>query len=246
MRGPVWSRLGARQGSFHGGGSGRVATFMDRLGPRMPAGNSFLQLLRSKADGRCYNCFARDHRIAHCRDPPRCVLCYKSGHKARYWKNSSAASVREWKASSASVGGREEARREEGGEVRRKMVFTSGEPGLRPSRVTVCAARTVVIGDAERDIQLHSLIGVQLDATLRMSCEQVHRDVFRQLNIPGYAVEVTMLKAATFLLRFAQPAMRNTALGRRQLTAGGTRLHVMTWTRQFGAEATSSGESRNS
>lgn len=42
-----------------------------------------LQLLRTKASGRCFNCFARDHRIAQCRDPPRCVLCSRSGHKAK-------------------------------------------------------------------------------------------------------------------------------------------------------------------
>ncbi|CAL4992828.1 unnamed protein product [Urochloa decumbens] len=73
----VWSRLGPRHGSVH-----------DRLGARVeqnrPGINGILQLLKEKAVGRCFNCFARDHRIAVCRDPPRCVLCSRSGHKARY------------------------------------------------------------------------------------------------------------------------------------------------------------------
>ncbi|RLM93520.1 hypothetical protein C2845_PM08G08550 [Panicum miliaceum] len=42
-----------------------------------------LQLLWKKASGRCFNCFARDHRIAQCRDPPRCILRSGSGHKAK-------------------------------------------------------------------------------------------------------------------------------------------------------------------
>ncbi|KAG2640579.1 hypothetical protein PVAP13_2KG100016, partial [Panicum virgatum] len=74
---------------------------------------------------------------------------------------------------------------------------------------------------------------------MRLSYEQVHREVMQQLRIPGYALDVVLLKSATFLLRFGQPAQRNVALGRRSLAVGGTRLHLMPWTRQFGAKATS-------
>jgi hypothetical protein len=33
-----------------------------------------------KVEGRCFNCFARDHRIADCRDPIKCWRCHCSGH----------------------------------------------------------------------------------------------------------------------------------------------------------------------
>lgn len=30
--------------------------------------------------GRCLRCLAQDHKIADCRDPPRCYICKRSGH----------------------------------------------------------------------------------------------------------------------------------------------------------------------
>ncbi|CAN6304928.1 unnamed protein product [Urochloa humidicola] len=34
-----------------------------------------------KTQGRCFKCLARDHRSNVCRDPFRCLLCFRSGHK---------------------------------------------------------------------------------------------------------------------------------------------------------------------
>lgn len=42
-----------------------------------------LQLRRTylaKIKGRCFNCLALDHLVAHCRDPTRCWSCWRSGH----------------------------------------------------------------------------------------------------------------------------------------------------------------------
>ncbi|KAG2593804.1 hypothetical protein PVAP13_5NG012638 [Panicum virgatum] len=118
------------------------------------------------------------------------------------------------------------------------MEFVPGEPERRPTTVTACAGRTAAIREAERDLELHSLIGVQLDARQQLTCGQVHQDLVRQLRIPGYALGVTMLKSATFILRFGQPAQRNAVLGRGPFAVGRTRMHIMPWTRQFGAAAT--------
>jgi len=119
------------------------------------------------------------------------------------------------------------------------MEFVPGEPERRPAWVTASAERTAVIREAEHDIQLHSLIGVQLDTGALLSEEQVHREALRQLAIPGHQLGVSVLKEATFLLRFVQPAQRNAALGRGLLMVGRTRIHLMPWTRQFGVTATS-------
>ncbi|KAG2635962.1 hypothetical protein PVAP13_2NG370400 [Panicum virgatum] len=119
------------------------------------------------------------------------------------------------------------------------MEFVPGDLDLRPSRVTACAGRTGLLREAERDLELHSLVGVQVDGRRWLTYDQVHREALRQLRIPGYALRVTMLKPATFLLRFEQPAQRNAALGRGPISAGGTRLHLMPWTRQFGVAAAS-------
>jgi hypothetical protein len=111
------------------------------------------------------------------------------------------------------------------------MELVPGDVEHQPSRVIACAARTRVIREVERDLELHSLIGVQLDARQWMTYDQVHWDVIRQLCIPGFVLRVTMMKPATFLLRFGQPVQRNAALGHRPISVGSTRLHLMPWTR---------------
>jgi hypothetical protein len=72
----VWSRLGATNAA--------TPSILDRLGAGGSEGNHFLALLKAKAGARrCFNCLASDHRISQCRDPPRCLICSRSGHKAR-------------------------------------------------------------------------------------------------------------------------------------------------------------------
>jgi len=74
----VWARLGGRSQSIHERLGRKVSSFKERLDHHPPKG-SLLQLLKAKAANRCFNCFARDHRIAQCRDPPRCIRCSRSG-----------------------------------------------------------------------------------------------------------------------------------------------------------------------
>ena len=70
-------------------------------------------------------------------------------------------------------------------EASKRMEGIPGEPERCPSRVTACAGRTVATREAERDLELHSLVAVQLDARQRLTCDQVHHDLVRQLRIPG-------------------------------------------------------------
>jgi len=60
----VWDRLGARAArGIHDHARERVSA-KERLGPQNTKDSSLLQLLRVKAEHRCFNCLARDHRIA--------------------------------------------------------------------------------------------------------------------------------------------------------------------------------------
>jgi hypothetical protein len=46
----------------------------------------FKELLFRKAKGKCFKCLSPEHRIIHCRNPPKCLLCGEVGHKARWCK----------------------------------------------------------------------------------------------------------------------------------------------------------------
>ena len=170
----IHDRIGGRQSS-HDQRVGRRPV-KEHLGDREHPTSNLLLLLRAKAENKCFNCFACDHRIADCRDPPRCILCSKSGHKARYCKGTAQASKAEWKEKEAREK-EQELREKEKGESSKKMEFIPGEPERRPSRVVACAGRMAAIREADRDLELHSLVGVQLDARRWLTCNQVHRDV---------------------------------------------------------------------
>ena len=87
-----------------------------------------------------------------------------------------------------------------------------GAPHNRPVLARGCAARTQDMRAEERALTLHGLVGVQLDARACISYDDVHRDALQQLRIPAQDLEVTCLRAATFLLRFAMPELRAAAL----------------------------------
>ncbi|CAL5086217.1 unnamed protein product [Urochloa decumbens] len=117
------------------------------------------------------------------------------------------------------------------------MNFIPGESWRRPDRVLACAARTSDIREAERDLKLHALVAVQLDARVRLTCDAVHQDALHQLRIPQRVLQVTRISASTFLLRFQSPELRTSTLARRTLAAGRTSLHLMIWGRQVSAAA---------
>ena len=91
----------------------------------------------------------------------------------------------------------------------------------------------------ERVLNLHALVGVQLDARARLSCEDVHRDALRQLRIPAGELEVVCLSTATFLLRFTSPDLRNAALRCGALHVARSALQLRPWNRHISASAAS-------
>ncbi|RLN33881.1 hypothetical protein C2845_PM03G24540 [Panicum miliaceum] len=112
-----------------------------------------------------------------------------------------------------------------------------GNRDFRPDHITACTARTPALVEEERNLELHALLAVQMDGRVKLSDEQVRRDALRQLRISEWSLRVTKTAAATFLLRFSEPATRTAALGVREIRAGHTALRLRPWTRQHGAQA---------
>ncbi|RLN25033.1 hypothetical protein C2845_PM07G06010 [Panicum miliaceum] len=114
-----------------------------------------------------------------------------------------------------------------------------GAPERRPVRVTACTEWTGELRAAERDVTIHALVAVQLDARVWLTCEAVRRNVLLQLRIPEHELSVVRLKPATFLLRFLSPHLRNEALAARVLSMGRVGLRLMPWTKQVNATSSS-------
>jgi len=136
---------------------------------------------------------------------------------------------------------RESGDRDEGSSTARRRAqmeyFIPGEPERRPNGVVACVRRSPAMREAERDFMIHTLVAVQMDASARLSCEAVKQGASNQLRLPEHLLQVSKLRPATYLLRFETRQQRNAALGRELLVFGRSRLHLMPWTRQFGASA---------
>ncbi|CAL4966005.1 unnamed protein product [Urochloa decumbens] len=194
--------------------------------------------------GRCYNCLASDHRIAVCRDPPKCILCSRSGHKARLCpRRAPATPTAIWRPRAPAAVAVAPSTTPEApvpatsASPSPAMNFIPGEACRRPARVTACAARTSEVREAERDLRLHALVAVQMDARAQLTCDAVLRDALQQLRIPQHALQVTRIATSSFLLRFQTPELCNTAHSCRALAVGRTALHLMPWGRHIGAAA---------
>ena len=210
----VWGRLEPQRVCAHQRLGRRVNTIHDRLCPQ-PAPCNFLELLRARADGRCFNCFASDHRIAQCRDPPRCVLCSRSGHRARYCTHAPGSRGLGHSAATPTVVPPLAGRTGDNNKMEPLLDPIPGAPERRPERVTACTVWTGELRAAEHDVTTLALVAVQLDARVWLTCETVRRDVLHQLRIPEHELTVVRLKPATFLLRFLSPQLRNEALAAR-------------------------------
>ncbi|CAL4936175.1 unnamed protein product [Urochloa decumbens] len=261
----VWlqeERRGARRGTEAGAPSfreGNTATGQHSVEPRKEDSH-YLVLLKKKAgDQRCFNCFASGHRISQCRDPPKCLVCSRFGHKARYCprrRAPSAAAAASAAPSAAAVATlaaiRAEAAREgqlsssasrrQGVSEERRMdpmgmEFTPGDISLRPREVVAAAARTQVIREEEHALELYALVAVQRDCGVPLTCAAVFRDAPHQLGVPEHELVVEGLCRAKFLLRFGSPALRNAALAMpaRAIQVGNCVLNIMPWSRRIGA-----------
>ncbi|CAO2206344.1 unnamed protein product [Urochloa humidicola] len=196
----------------------------------------FLVLVKAKAGARrCFNCFALDHRISQCRDPPKCLHCSRSGHKARFCprRRGSEADPSAAVVSLAAVRWRQKVA------VRAmmdRMEFPPGDYDMRPHWVSAAAPRTKAIRVEERDLELSTLVAVQWDASVLVLCATVLRYAPHQLRILAHELSIEGLSRVMFLLRFRSRELRTMALAARSFCAGNIELNIMSWSRRIGAK----------
>ncbi|CAM0145871.1 unnamed protein product [Urochloa decumbens] len=116
------------------------------------------------------------------------------------------------------------------------MEFPPGDVGMRPHVVFAAAARTQEIRDEERALELSTLVAVQRDAQVPLTCAMVLRDAPHQLGVPEHELSVEGLSRAKFLLRFGSPVRRNAALAVQAFQVGNCILNIMPWSNRIGAK----------
>lgn len=214
---------------------------------------SFKDWFRRTAVGRCYRCLASDHKVAQCRDPPKCVACFRPGHKARFSRSGFKlpqhtsvrvdptpqrvpfAKAKNIPLTNAPLRNFDPA----GGEKKEAMEdHMTGAPHKRPSKVVVCSRRSEDMDAEERDLNLRAMLAVAVDSQALLSCRQVEESARRQLQLGQSRLEVSVFAKAEFMLWFADPAMKRRALASKEpLFVGRTKLNIIPWSRHTGAEA---------
>ncbi|CAO2152146.1 unnamed protein product [Urochloa humidicola] len=112
------------------------------------------------------------------------------------------------------------------------MEFPPGDTSLRPQAVLAGAARTQQVREEERALELYTLVAVQRDSRVPLTCEEVLRDTPQQLGVPEQEMAVEGMSKAVFLLRFGSLQIRNTAMATPYIQVGGC---VLKWSRRIGA-----------
>jgi hypothetical protein len=190
---------------------------------------------RQRAEGRCFRCLARDHRIADCRDPFKCLRCFGVGHRARHCHSvsppltSATSSATAHPASPPSTTLL----------PHRLALHDRGKPGLasnRADRVEAVAEYSTNMLGAENDLHARGIIAIKI-------CEDPSRDAVgeafgRWLGVPRRDVEVDLYPNKGFLVLPPSPSVRDHALSANTgFTVGQAKLLLLPWTRFAGAEA---------
>lgn len=213
---------------------------------------------KRQAAGRCYRCLAADHKVASCRDPPRCLNCWKSGHRVRFCslihpklatkkqpssfrdKPRATEQQRAEKNQPPETVTHQETHREISGTKKKGKMedLLPGAPHLRPDRVEGCALRTAAMREEERMLSASAVLAVAVDANVVPSCCQVEEAARRQFMLGQSKLEVTVSGKATFLLCFGDLRRRREVLAAGEpLFVDGNSFRILPWTRFSAAEA---------
>ncbi|CAN6200643.1 unnamed protein product [Urochloa humidicola] len=113
--------------------------------------------------------------------------------------------------------------------------WTPCAPGVRLAHVRAGVPRSDDIRRIERELEIFSLIAVQLDARTRLDTARVHHEAVRQLRVPHHELGVSRMSVATFLLKFGGQQQRNAHL-RGTLRIAHVTLKLLPWARQVSAK----------
>lgn len=180
----------------------------------------FRERFKRHTFGRCFKCLARDHKVADCRDLPKCLLCFHSGHKAKYCRATTRATSHQKTPSfphgvsirklGAEQNQTKSAQRKSEKEAMEDPI--PGAPHLRPERVEARIRRTNAMEAEERDMTVRALLAVAADANAVLSCQAVEEALRQQFGLEQEHLEVTLFGKATFLIRFGSPQKRSQVL----------------------------------
>ncbi|KXG35743.1 hypothetical protein SORBI_3002G221200 [Sorghum bicolor] len=205
---------------------------------------------KSRFAGKCFRCLASDHRIAHCRDPLRCILCKRSGHSSRTCPSARPRIIPEHlrarltfppesihsrivfpplQPSTCPVT-RDLVPRKVHKEEKKAMEYeyVPGRAPQHPARRCINLMSTETMYREATRLRAHAvIISVPLEAR-RATAQVVKHALAAQLRL-SYQVSVTRYNATEYVADFEAPPEKERAVGLELLNVGGALCPIRPW-----------------
>ncbi|RLN09613.1 PHD finger protein [Panicum miliaceum] len=233
---------------------GRAITFLSSAVTRSPRGeptgvNGARPAFAYKEwlVGRCFWCLASDHKIAQCRDPPKCFECRRSRHLARWCPDRKRDRRRPISKalrsrltfpptnihsritfpplpSSSTVAAASVPLRRAG-----DMEYVAGRPHQRSERSrTVVVATPDITRETDRLLAHAVVLTMPPDGYQPCAAEVAHA-LSQQLRVPRWNIKVSKHLPENFLADFNLAPQRDRAVRKGYIEIGGTILNIQPW-----------------
>ncbi|KAF8700339.1 hypothetical protein HU200_034271 [Digitaria exilis] len=209
--------------------------------------------------GRCFRCLASDHRLAQCRDPPRCLSCRRCGHFARdcperrrghlQASKKPISSRRPPSSHPTSIHSRlvfplpnihsrlsfpplrltHDLPIPEPQPSAEPMEYVPGLPDQRPERTTSVVVASDSIVRESNRLCSHAVVITTGSEGYRPSVLEVAYGLSQQLRIPRYNIKVSRHRPEDFLAVFDFAPQCDRAVAAGQIVVGGTALTIEPW-----------------
>ncbi|CAO2039669.1 unnamed protein product [Urochloa humidicola] len=205
--------------------------------------SSYKEALR----GRCFRCLAKDHRLAQCRDPPRCLLCRASGHLARRCPRRANRPIHSRLTfPSTSIHSRitfpppdiqsrltfpplQASPRHPPPSRRTDMAYTAGAPSQRPVEGHAVISVEGAMAAELRRLRCTGVVLTGLDRNYTPEPLEVQRAMNQQLRIPLHNIAVSCHKSEDFFARLDHPDQAEQAVRKGTVDIGGTSFLIQPW-----------------
>ncbi|CAN6198765.1 unnamed protein product [Urochloa humidicola] len=223
-----------------------------RTPQRQPAGDGLRHTqprYKEAFRGKCFRCLASDHRLAQCRDPPRCLSCRCSGHFARRCPRQLKRSIQSrltfpsssihtrltFPASAPDIHNRlifpplPSSPKTAPANQPAQMAYTSGAPLQRPVEGFAVLSVEGAMAAELRRLRCTGVVLTAMDRNSSPAPVEVQRALNQQLRIPLHNIATSRHKPEDFFTRFDHPDQAEQAVRKGTVMVGGTSFLIQPW-----------------
>ncbi|KAG0541121.1 hypothetical protein BDA96_03G468800 [Sorghum bicolor] len=216
-----------------------------KLAPR-GAPPAALDAFKKRFAGRCFRCLAPDHRVAHCRDPVRCIICHRLGHLSNSCPSRRPRVVPD-KLRARLIFPPESIHsriifpplphRAGSPSTKAAMKYLPGRAHHRAVRRCINVMSSETMSREANRLQAHAAVISSPPEGYRTCEPEVVHALANQLRLPRHTIRVTKYSDSEFLAEFESPSEKDRALCMGYIEMGGSTFPIRSWLAARAGEA---------